>query len=53
MPETPDAELPALPLPEGVRSRMVPGVNGLAVHLLEAGFETPGRPLVQIGRAHV
>ncbi|MFD1875578.1 alpha/beta fold hydrolase [Hymenobacter bucti] len=32
-------------LPKGLRSRMVQGVNGLAVHLLEAGYETPGRPL--------
>ena len=30
-------------LPPGVRSRMVPDVNGLAMHILEAGFETPGR----------
>ncbi len=35
---------PPLPLPEGVRSRFVDGVNGLNVHLLEAGFETPDRP---------
>lgn len=33
-------------LPGGIRSRMVPGVNGLAMHILEAGFETPGRSLV-------
>lgn len=32
-------------LPKGIRSRMVPGVNGLDVHLLEAGHESPGRPL--------
>jgi pimeloyl-ACP methyl ester carboxylesterase len=32
-------------LPKGVRSRIVQGVNGLAVHLLEAGYESPGRPL--------
>jgi len=32
-------------LPKGVRSRMIHGVNGLDVHILEAGFETPGRPL--------
>ena len=38
--------MPASLLPPGVRSRFVPGVNGLRVHLLEAGFETPGRPLV-------
>src|SRR6516165_12557829 len=33
-------------LPDGVRSRLVPNVNGLTVNILEAGFETPGRPLV-------
>jgi pimeloyl-ACP methyl ester carboxylesterase len=33
-------------LPAGVRSRFVDGVNGLRVHLLEAGFETEGRPAV-------
>jgi pimeloyl-ACP methyl ester carboxylesterase len=31
-------------LPQGVRARFVPGVNGLDMHVLEAGFETPGRP---------
>jgi len=31
-------------LPAGIRSRMVSGVNGLTMHVLEAGFETPGRP---------
>ena len=31
-------------LPPGVRSRFVDGVNGLRMHVLEAGFETPGRP---------
>src|SRR6186997_730460 len=34
------------PLPHGIRSRIVPGINGLAMHVLEAGFETPNRPLV-------
>lgn len=33
-------------LPEGVRSRFAPGVNGLRIHFLEAGFEAPGRPCV-------
>ena len=33
-------------LPWGTRSRFVDNVNGLRVHILEAGFETPGRPLV-------
>jgi pimeloyl-ACP methyl ester carboxylesterase len=37
---------PASSLPEGVRSRRVTEVNGLSVHLLEAGFESPGRPCV-------
>ena len=32
-------------LPAGVRSRMIHEVNGLDVHILEAGFEGPGRPL--------
>lgn len=32
-------------LPNGVRSRMIGGVNGLDVHILEAGHESPGRPL--------
>jgi pimeloyl-ACP methyl ester carboxylesterase len=31
-------------LPPGVRSRFVDNVNGLRMHILEAGFETPGRP---------
>jgi pimeloyl-ACP methyl ester carboxylesterase len=38
--------LPAELLPPGVRSRFVPGVNGLNLHLLEAGFDVPGRPVV-------
>jgi len=33
-------------LPSGVRSRFVPDVNGLRIHVLEAGFETAGRPCV-------
>ena len=35
-----------LDLPEGIRERYVAGVNGLTVHVLEAGFETPKRPAV-------
>ena len=31
-------------LPPGIRSRFVDGVNGLRMHVLEAGYETPGRP---------
>jgi pimeloyl-ACP methyl ester carboxylesterase len=33
-------------LPAGIRSRFLDGINGLRVHLLEAGFETPGRKCV-------
>ncbi|MEE8501703.1 MAG: alpha/beta fold hydrolase, partial [Kiloniellales bacterium] len=33
-------------LPAGMRSRFVPGVNGLRMHILEAGFEPLGRPCV-------
>lgn len=33
------------PLPPGIRSRIIHGVNGLDVHLLEAGFGDPARPL--------
>lgn len=33
-------------LPQGIRSRMIHGVNGLDVHVLEAGYATPGQPLV-------
>ena len=29
------------PLPQGVRSRFVDGVNGLRIHLLEAGDASP------------
>jgi pimeloyl-ACP methyl ester carboxylesterase len=35
-------------VPAGIRSRFVPGVNGLTVHILEAGYEMPGRPLVML-----
>src|SRR5438046_2318745 len=33
-------------IPAGIRSRSVANVNGLSVHVLEAGFERPGRPAV-------
>ena len=33
-------------LPTGIRSRFVKNVNGLTIHILEAGFETKGRPCV-------
>ena len=31
-------------LPAGIRSRLVNDINGIRMHILEAGFETPGRP---------
>lgn len=34
----------AAPRVEGIRSRFVHDVNGLTMHILEAGFETAGRP---------
>ena len=40
------AEIAPLPLPEGIRSRQVDNGNGLSMHVLEAGFDTPGRPCV-------
>src|ERR1700741_240780 len=38
--------LEAAVLPPGTRSRFVSEVNGLRMHVLEAGFETAGRPLL-------
>jgi pimeloyl-ACP methyl ester carboxylesterase len=36
--------LPDIPLPPAIRSRYVDGINGLTMHVLEAGFESRGRP---------
>jgi pimeloyl-ACP methyl ester carboxylesterase len=33
-------------LPAGIRSRFVDHINGLTMHILEAGFEVKGRPCV-------
>ena len=38
--------LPDIPLPSTIRSRYVEDINGLRMHVLEAGFETAGRPCV-------
>src|SRR4051794_25835656 len=35
-----------VPLPSTIRSRYVDGINGLTMHVLEAGFESKGRPCV-------
>ena len=32
-------------LPSGIRSRIVNDINGLAMHVLEAGFEPKGKSL--------
>src|SRR5271169_915303 len=40
------APLDSAALPVGIRSRFVPGINGLRMHVLEAGFEPRGRPCV-------
>ena len=43
------SELPPLPsasLPSGVRARFIDGINGLRMHVLEAGFQAEGRPMV-------
>ena len=36
--------LPDIPLPPGIRSRFVENINGLRMHVLEAGFETAAAP---------
>ena len=33
-------------IPSGIRSRQIANVNGMTVHILEAGYETLGRPAV-------
>src|SRR6185369_14753260 len=38
--------LPDIPLSATIRSRYVEDINGLRMHVLEAGFETKGRPCV-------
>jgi hypothetical protein len=44
-----DPDLPPLDaalLPDGVRARFVDGVNGLRMHVLEAGHEGGPRPML-------
>jgi len=38
--------LDARHLPAGVRARFIDDVNGLRMHVLEAGYQTTGRPLL-------
>ena len=42
----PDVAYGATTLPSGIRSRFVDTRNGVTLHVLEAGFETEGRPCV-------
>jgi pimeloyl-ACP methyl ester carboxylesterase len=52
LPNTVNTDFSTLPpygngtIPAGIRSRQIVNVNGMTVHILEAGFETPGRPAV-------
>src|SRR5882724_701269 len=41
-----NASLPPIPLPPGIRSRFVDGINGLRMHVLEAGYTPKDRPAV-------
>src|ERR1700709_404737 len=41
---TASENFPDIPLPSGIRSRFVDGINGLRMQVLEAGFETSDRP---------
>src|SRR5260370_11694886 len=43
---TESSPLPPTALPQGIRSRFLPSVNGLRMHVLEAGFEDRRRPCV-------
>jgi pimeloyl-ACP methyl ester carboxylesterase len=38
--------MPSSLLPAGVRARILPGINGLDIHVLEAGYEVAGRPAI-------
>ena len=52
-PTDPDAMLPPLDaalLPPGIRARFVDGVNGLRMHVLEAGHERPDAPMLLLRR---
>jgi pimeloyl-ACP methyl ester carboxylesterase len=42
----PFPNLPDIPLPPTIRSRFVDDINGLRMHVLEAGYETKGRPCI-------
>src|SRR5688572_7352862 len=39
----PDLMYGATTIPLGIRSRLIANINGIAMHALEAGYETPNR----------
>jgi pimeloyl-ACP methyl ester carboxylesterase len=39
-----NTDVAELPLPAGIRARVLDNINGLAMHVLEAGYEETGRP---------
>ena len=39
-----DVAYGATTIPVGIRSRLVPNINGITMHALEAGFEAPNGP---------
>jgi pimeloyl-ACP methyl ester carboxylesterase len=43
---TATTSLPDTPLPLGIRSRYVENINGLRMHVLEAGYESKDRPCI-------
>jgi pimeloyl-ACP methyl ester carboxylesterase len=44
--EQPQTAPASFELAPGIRARFLEGINGLTVHVLEAGFETPDRPAI-------
>ncbi len=46
MSATPAVAYGAATLPAGIRSRVAHDINGLSMHMFEAGYETGGRPLL-------
>ena len=44
--KNPNVEYGQSTLPLGIRSRRIDNNNGVSMHMLEAGFEAPGRPCV-------
>jgi pimeloyl-ACP methyl ester carboxylesterase len=45
-PNNPDVAYGATTIPIGIRSRLIPNLNGITLQALEAGHESPNRPAV-------